>query len=82
MKTGATQGEMEERAGYLIDYAARHYPVTVRQLYYRAEVCPVGTPPSPPDKPAAHRCVLSPAYLLRTRFESVAERRLCRYHLF
>jgi hypothetical protein len=29
---------MEERAEFLIDYAAEHGPVTVRQLYYRAEV--------------------------------------------
>jgi hypothetical protein len=29
---------MEERARFLIGYAARHHPVTVRQLYYRAEV--------------------------------------------
>jgi hypothetical protein len=29
---------MAERASFLIDYAAEHNPVTVRQLYYRAEV--------------------------------------------
>jgi hypothetical protein len=29
---------MEDRARFLIDYATRHGPVTVRQLYYRAEV--------------------------------------------
>jgi hypothetical protein len=29
---------MEERAEFLIDYAAEHGPVTVRQLYYQAEV--------------------------------------------
>jgi hypothetical protein len=29
---------MEERAEFLIDYAGEHGPVTVRQLYYRAEV--------------------------------------------
>jgi hypothetical protein len=29
---------MEERATFLIAYAAAHHPVTVRQLYYRAEV--------------------------------------------
>ena len=29
---------MEERAGFLIGYAERHGPVTVRGLYYRAEV--------------------------------------------
>ena len=34
----ATHAEMQERAKFLIDYAARHGPVTVRQLYYRAEV--------------------------------------------
>jgi hypothetical protein len=34
----ATRAEMEERASFLIDYAERHNPVTVRQLYYRAEV--------------------------------------------
>jgi hypothetical protein len=28
----------EERAEFLIDYAAKHHPVTVRGLYYRAEV--------------------------------------------
>ncbi|GGL58458.1 hypothetical protein [Wenxinia marina] len=34
----ATQAEMEERAEFLIDYAARHGPITVRGLYYQAEV--------------------------------------------
>lgn len=34
----ATREEMEERAEFLIDYAAEHGPVTVRQLYYQAEV--------------------------------------------
>jgi hypothetical protein len=34
----ATAAEMEDCARFLIDYAARHGPVTVRQLYYRAEV--------------------------------------------
>jgi hypothetical protein len=29
---------MEDRARFLIDYAERHGPVTVRQLYCRAEV--------------------------------------------
>jgi hypothetical protein len=29
---------MEARATFLVDYAAAHAPVTVRQLYYRAEV--------------------------------------------
>jgi len=29
---------MEKRADFLIDYAKRHNPVTVRQLYYRGEV--------------------------------------------
>ena len=29
---------MEERAEFLIDYAEEHGPVTVRQLYYQAEV--------------------------------------------
>ena len=34
----ATKAEMEERAEFLIDYAETHGPVTVRQLYYQAEV--------------------------------------------
>ena len=34
----ATKAEMEERAGFLIDYADEHGPVTVRQLYYQAVV--------------------------------------------
>ncbi len=34
----ATADEMEERAAFLIDYAAEHGPVTVRGLYYQAEV--------------------------------------------
>jgi hypothetical protein len=34
----ATKEEMEERARFLIEYAAQHGPVTVRQLYYQAEV--------------------------------------------
>lgn len=29
---------MEERASFLIDYASRHGPITVRGLYYQAEV--------------------------------------------
>ena len=34
----ATKSEMEERAAFLIRYAEEHSPVTVRQLYYQAEV--------------------------------------------
>jgi hypothetical protein len=34
----ATQAEMEERANFLIDYAEEHGPVSVRGLYYQAEV--------------------------------------------
>jgi hypothetical protein len=34
----ATAAEMEARAEFLIDYAARHGPITVRGLYYQAEV--------------------------------------------
>jgi len=34
----ATKVEMAERAVFLIAYATAHGPVTVRQLYYRAEV--------------------------------------------
>jgi len=34
----ATKKEMEERAEFLIDYASEHGPVTVRGLYYQAEV--------------------------------------------
>jgi len=34
----ATKEEMEERARFLIEYASLHGPVTVRQLYYQAEV--------------------------------------------
>ena len=34
----ATRDEMEERAEFLIAYAGEHGPVTVRQLYYQAEV--------------------------------------------
>jgi hypothetical protein len=34
----ATRTEMEERAEFLIDYAEEHGPVTVRGLYYQAEV--------------------------------------------
>jgi hypothetical protein len=34
----APRDEMEERAEFLIDYAERHGPVTVRQLYYQAEM--------------------------------------------
>ena len=34
----ATHAEMEERAEFLIDYASEHGPVTVRGLYYQAEV--------------------------------------------
>jgi hypothetical protein len=34
----ATKAEMQERAEFLIDYATKHGPVTVRGLYYQAEV--------------------------------------------
>jgi hypothetical protein len=34
----ATRDEMEERADFLIAYANEHGPVTVRGLYYQAEV--------------------------------------------
>jgi hypothetical protein len=34
----ATKAEMEERAQFLLAYAAEHGPVTVRGLYYQAEV--------------------------------------------
>ena len=37
-RSRATKAEMEERAAFLIDYAVEHGPVTVRQLYYQAEV--------------------------------------------
>jgi hypothetical protein len=34
----ATKAEMEERAEFLVAYALRHGPITVRGLYYQAEV--------------------------------------------
>jgi hypothetical protein len=34
----ATNAEMKERADFFVAYAERHDPVTVRQLYYQAEV--------------------------------------------
>ena len=37
----ATKKDMEERAQFLISYAREHSPVTVRQLYYAAEVAEV-----------------------------------------
>jgi hypothetical protein len=37
-KARATQAEMEARATFLLAYAEKHAPVTVRQLYYVAEV--------------------------------------------
>jgi len=37
----ATADEMEERAQFLISYAREHHPVTVRGLYYQAEVAGV-----------------------------------------
>ncbi|MDT8329248.1 MAG: hypothetical protein RQ750_18085 [Roseovarius sp.] len=37
----ATKAEMAARATFLIDYAERHGPVTVRGLYYQAEVAGV-----------------------------------------
>ena len=37
----ATASEMEERAQFLISYAREHHPVTVRGLYYQAEVAGV-----------------------------------------
>ena len=40
-KPRATKAEMEERAAFLIDYAHQHGPVSVRGLYYQAEVASV-----------------------------------------
>jgi hypothetical protein len=37
----ATKAEMEDRAAFLLAYAAKHGPVTVRGLYYQAEVAKV-----------------------------------------
>src|SRR5215469_11396909 len=37
-RSRATRAEMEQRAAFLIAYAEAHGPVTVRQLYYQAEV--------------------------------------------
>ncbi len=37
-RSRATRAEMEVRAAFLLAYAERHAPVTVRQLYYAAEV--------------------------------------------
>ena len=38
IKVRAGRNEMEARAAFLLAYAAKHAPVTVRQLYYVAEV--------------------------------------------
>jgi hypothetical protein len=37
----ATKAEMEQRAQFLIDYGVAHGPITVRGLYYQAEVAGV-----------------------------------------
>lgn len=37
-RSRATQAQMEERAAFFINYAQTHGPVTVRGLYYQAEV--------------------------------------------
>lgn len=37
----ATKDEMEERAAFLVDYACKNAPVTVRQLFYAATVAGV-----------------------------------------
>jgi hypothetical protein len=37
----ATKSEMAERAEFLVDYASTHGPITVRGLYYQAEVANV-----------------------------------------
>jgi hypothetical protein len=34
----ATKAEMQERAHLLVEYARKHGPITVRGLYYQAEV--------------------------------------------
>ena len=38
IKRRATKSEMEERAAFLINSAHQHRPVSVRGLYYQAEV--------------------------------------------
>lgn len=40
-RSRATKSEMEVRAQFLLDYAQRHAPVTVRQLFYAATVAGV-----------------------------------------
>jgi hypothetical protein len=49
----ATNHQMEERAQFLIKYAYVHGPVTVRQLFYRAEV--EGLPGVEKTNPATSR---------------------------
>jgi hypothetical protein len=41
MRRRATRSEMEERAEFLIVYADEHGPITVRGLYYQAEVASI-----------------------------------------
>jgi hypothetical protein len=70
----ATQGEMEERAEFLIDYAQEHGPITVRGLYYQAEVRNVpGISKDDKDYAKVQRQVLSLRREGRLEYEHIAD---------
>jgi hypothetical protein len=70
----ATRAEMEERGRFLIAYAARHGPVTVRQLYYRAVVEGIaGIDKTEAGYTRVQRQVLALRRAKRLRYEHIAD---------
>jgi hypothetical protein len=70
----ATKAEMEERAEFLIDYATEHGPVTVRGLYYQAEVASLpGISKSDKDYAKVQRQVLNLRREGRLAYSDIAD---------
>ena len=73
-KTRATKEEMEARATFLLAYAEEHAPVTVRQLYYVAEVHGVpGITKSDGDYDKVQRQVLKLRREKRMPYSAIAD---------
>jgi hypothetical protein len=70
----ATKAEMEERARFLLGYAAKHGPVTVRGLYYQAEVAGVpGTDKTDNAYARVQRQVLALRRAKRMPYDHIAD---------
>jgi hypothetical protein len=70
----ATKAEMEQRADFLIDYAGKHGPITVRGLYYQAEVaCVPGIDKTESSYGKVQRQVLDLRRAGRLEYEHIAD---------